>query len=187
VQDIASQVAGAGVVDVLRDSAGRAFSPADQFAMLTTVLAHAVEAGSLPTHVNVPALIGPPEPPPQSGITDVAWPAFGEAVLGAADEMRTRNHVPARVFVAATPLAPADFLVAAASVIREMPADHGRALGFPARVAIPRATRVATERFVAEDQPELFGGWVIHPEGFRAPQIVAMAKLQAWTLKPAER
>jgi hypothetical protein len=188
VQEIASQVAGAGAVDVLRDSTGRAFSPADQFAMVTAVLAEAVEAGSLPTHVNVPALIGPPEPPPESGIADVEWPAFRDAVLGAAGEMRTRGHVPARVFVGATPLAPADFLVAAASVIRAMSAgDQGKALGFPARVAIPRATRIATERFVAEDSPELFGGWVIHREGFRAPHIVAMAKLQAWTLKPAER
>ena len=58
---------------------------------------------------------------------------------------------------------------------------------FPAAVAIPSGTAVATERFVAEDSPDLFGGWIIHPEGFRAPRIVEMAKLQAWTLKPAER
>ena len=31
----------------------------------------------------------------------------------------------------------------------------------------------------------LFGGWVIHEEGFRAPRIVEQARLQAWTLKPA--
>jgi uncharacterized membrane protein YoaT (DUF817 family) len=46
---------------------------------------------------------------------------------------------------------------------------------------------VGTERFVAEDAPDLFGGWIIHPEDFRAPRIVELAKLQAWTLKPAER
>jgi len=38
---------------------------------------------------------------------------------------------------------------------------------------------------VAEDTPGLFGGWIVHEEGFRAPKIVALAKLQAWTLKPA--
>jgi hypothetical protein len=27
--------------------------------------------------------------------------------------------------------------------------------------------------------------WVIHPEGFQAPQLLDMARLQAWTLKPA--
>jgi hypothetical protein len=30
-------------------------------------------------------------------------------------------------------------------------------------------------------------GCIIHPDGFRAPRIVETAKLQAWTLKPAER
>jgi hypothetical protein len=54
-------------------------------------------------------------------------------------------------------------------------------------VPVPSGTTVATERHVADDTPELFGGWIIHPEGFRAPRIVAQAKLQAWTLKPAER
>ena len=40
-------------------------------------------------------------------------------------------------------------------------------------------------RYVAQDSPELFGGWVIHREGFRAPKIMEVARLQAWTLKPA--
>ena len=57
----------------------------------------------------------------------------------------------------------------------------------PQEVVIPSGTALAPERFVADDGPELFGGWIIHPEGFRAPRIVEMAKLQAWTLKPAER
>jgi hypothetical protein len=40
---------------------------------------------------------------------------------------------------------------------------------------------------VAPDTPGLFGGWIIHKEGFRAPRIVEQARLQAWTLKPAMR
>jgi hypothetical protein len=43
------------------------------------------------------------------------------------------------------------------------------------------------ERYVATDTPELFGGWVIHKAGFRAPKVMEMARLQAWTLKPAIR
>ncbi len=42
-----------------------------------------------------------------------------------------------------------------------------------------------TEGRVAADSPGLLGGWVIHPDGFRAPRIVEMTRLQAWTLKPA--
>jgi hypothetical protein len=46
---------------------------------------------------------------------------------------------------------------------------------------------VLPARRVAPDTPGLFGGWVIHREGFRAPKILEVARLQAWTLKPARR
>jgi hypothetical protein len=38
---------------------------------------------------------------------------------------------------------------------------------------------------VARDTPKLFGDWVIHREGFSAPKVMDIARLQAWTLKPA--
>ena len=188
LRGVASEIARADTLTTVRDATGRAISPADQFAMMTAVLAHAVQRGSLPGRVDVPGLLGPSESPPRSARADVPWPAFRDAVVAAADEMRVRAQVPARVFIGATPLAPADFLRAAATVIAGMPvtADGGTPI-FPRRVVIPAGTRVETERFVSEDSPELFGGWVIHPDGFRAPRIVEMAKLQAWTLKPAER
>jgi hypothetical protein len=188
VRRVASEVARGGALDVLRDEGGGAISPADQFAMITAALAQTVERGSPPPRVNVPALLGPPEPPPQSRPADVPWRAFRDALVSVADEMRARGHVPPRVFVGATPLAPADFLVAAAGVVAGMAAaDPGGRVVFPERVALGGGTPIATERFVAEDSPGLFGGWVIHPEGFRAPHIMELARLQAWTLKPAER
>jgi hypothetical protein len=187
VDDIAARVAREVTLDVLRDGAGRAVSPADQFALLIGFLADAIDTGALPARVAVPHLVGPAELPPGSGAADLPWPAFRDAAVEAAREMRARSHVPARVFVGATPVAPADFVRAAASVISALLASGAAAPVFPARVAIPAGTRVATERFVADDSPELFGGWVIHPTGFRAPRLVEHAKLQAWTLKPAER
>jgi hypothetical protein len=42
-----------------------------------------------------------------------------------------------------------------------------------------------SERHVAKDTPGLFGDWVIHKAGFRAPKLVELTRLQAWTLKPA--
>jgi len=50
-------------------------------------------------------------------------------------------------------------------------------------VTLPPA-RLAAARYVADDSPKLWD-WVIFPEGFDAPQLMAIAKLQAWTLKPA--
>jgi hypothetical protein len=40
------------------------------------------------------------------------------------------------------------------------------------------------ERYVAIDAGKAFS-WAIHPEGFSAPNLLELARLQAWTLKPA--
>jgi hypothetical protein len=40
------------------------------------------------------------------------------------------------------------------------------------------------DQYVTDDDPKIFN-WVIHPEGFQSPKIMELAKLQAWTLKPA--
>jgi len=44
--------------------------------------------------------------------------------------------------------------------------------------------KLAAAKYVADDGPNLWG-WVIFPEGFHAPRIMELARLQAWTLKPA--
>ena len=49
------------------------------------------------------------------------------------------------------------------------------------------ATRILPEQHIAKDTPQLFGDWIIHKEGFRAPKLLELARLQAWTLKPALR
>jgi len=52
-------------------------------------------------------------------------------------------------------------------------------------VMIGKNLELLPARRVAKDTPGLFGGWIIHKEGFRAPKILEIARLQAWTLKPA--
>jgi len=44
--------------------------------------------------------------------------------------------------------------------------------------------RLAAADYVSADDPRLWG-WVIFPQGFRAPAMMELAKRQAWTLKPA--
>ena len=41
------------------------------------------------------------------------------------------------------------------------------------------------ERYVATDAVKAFS-WAIHPDGFDAPNLLELARLQAWTLKPAK-
>ena len=40
------------------------------------------------------------------------------------------------------------------------------------------------EKYVAADPVKTFN-WAIHPEGFSAPGLLELARLQTWTLKPA--
>jgi hypothetical protein len=54
-------------------------------------------------------------------------------------------------------------------------------------VALGSNVELLTARHVAKDTPGLFGGWIIHKANFRAPKVMEMARLQAWTLKPATR
>jgi hypothetical protein len=48
------------------------------------------------------------------------------------------------------------------------------------------SARLAASDYVADDSPELWG-WIIFPHGFHAPKMMSLAKLQAWTLKPAHK
>jgi hypothetical protein len=93
--------------------------------------------------------------------------------------------VPARVFIGADAVSPADFLVGLARVYTRytgsgsLPVQEGVELG--------RNVALAPARYVAQDTPDLFGGWIIHKEGFRAPGLLEVARQQTWTLKPAIR
>jgi hypothetical protein len=49
---------------------------------------------------------------------------------------------------------------------------------------ILREGHFTADRYVAADSVELWS-WPIFPEGFHAPRIMELARLQAWTLKPA--
>ena len=188
VADVAEKIARAGVLDILRDRRGRLVSPAEQFWLIASFLARSIGEDRIPLQLDVQELLGPSERPPLTEVADLPWRAFRDALLDAFDEVRARGQVPAIVFAGVKKIAPADFLRAAASVAqRAIAAGPGSRPAFPETVEVPRGTTLATERFVAEDAPDLFGGWIIHPEGFRAPRIVEMAKLQAWTLKPAEQ
>jgi hypothetical protein len=188
VKDVAETIARAGTLDIARDRHGRAVSPAEQFSLIVGFLARSIEDQKVPSKVAVAEALGPSERPPATEVSDLPWRAFRDALRDTFDELRARGQVPARVFAGVKKIAPADFLRACAPLaLVAIDAGAGGRPAFPERVGIPKGTAVATERLVAEDSPELFGGWIIHPEGFRAPRIVEMAKLQAWTLKPAER
>lgn len=110
---------------------------------------------------------------------EVAWSAFGRTVLDVEDYLEKRNQIPSVVWLGSTPVPPESYLGALAQVatrllVRAEP---------PEKVAVAPA-HLAAEQYVAADSPQLWN-WVIFPSGFHAPKVMQLAKLQAWTLKPA--
>ena len=127
--------------------------------------------------------MGPDAPPPSSALTNLTAFAFRDTARDVHEFIQSQRRVPARVFVGADAVPPADFLVAMAAAWsfhrRQGEPLTGRA------VALGHEVRILPERHVAKDTPGLFGNWIVHKAGFRAPKLVELARLQAWTLKPA--
>jgi hypothetical protein len=186
---VAQRVAEGTALDSMQDAQGRWISPADQFVMLAGFVARAVADGRVPERVPVFTVHGPAERAETGAARaarELTWPAMRDAVADAAAALAGDKRIPSRVFVGAQAVAPADFLRATAAVALAIARAAEGEPEFPGRVTVPAGTQVGTERFIAGDTPDLFGGWIIHPEGFRAPHILALARLQAWTLKPAD-
>jgi hypothetical protein len=163
----------------------RAYSAADQFELLTTAVGQLIVGKKVAFPMKVKGLLGPDSVPPPCERNHLGWLAFRDTTRDVLNYLQTEHRVPARVFVGADTVAPADYLVALAGVYDfyrtngKLPTDEG--------VTVASNVELLPARHIAEDTPGLFGGWIIHKEGFRAPKVLEVARLQAWTLKPAIR
>jgi hypothetical protein len=102
----------------------------------------------------------------------IARPAFDRAKADIVGTIRVNRRLPADVWIGSEKLSLADFAATLA-------ADDGAS----AAVAV-RKGNLEMEKYVSTDAKGTFN-WPIHPEGFSAPQLLELARLQAWTLKPA--
>jgi len=90
----------------------------------------------------------------------------------AIDYIERHHRLPSHVWFGVERLSIADFTATLAG-------DAGNA----SSVAVRRG-KLDFERHISSDAKGSFS-WAIHPEGFEAPELLELAKLQAWTLKPA--
>jgi hypothetical protein len=157
----------------------KTFSVADQFELLVEAVAAKVDGRKSKFPIVARGLLGPDAVPSTNGLRAASKLAFRDALRDVREFVETQQRVPARVFLGSESVAPADFLRALAAVWLETDARS--------EVTISNGTQVLAVKYIAKDTPGLFGGWVIHKEGFRAPKLMEIARLQAWTLKPAVR
>ncbi len=161
---------------------GETLSAADVFGLLTDAMAGFVKSAAVPEASRPLPLLGPNRPFVRSVPTPsfvIPWEAFSRAVTDAADFCRSNRRIPDEIWVGTENFSPADFLATLAPVV-----EHVVATGQPPPEVSRRDGRFTADRYVAEDSTELWN-WPIFPEGFHAPAIMALARLQAWTLKPA--
>lgn len=103
---------------------------------------------------------------------DIPRPAFERAKADAAAFIRFHSRLPSSVWIGSEELSLADFTATLAG-------DGGAA----PTVATRRGS-LKFEDYISREPAGAFQ-WVIHPEGFAAPELLEMARWQAWTLKPA--
>jgi peptidoglycan/xylan/chitin deacetylase (PgdA/CDA1 family) len=162
---------------------GYALSAADVFSLLTDAMAAFVERNAVPAATKVTPLDGPSRayeaPVGGTRSSSFRWTAFAQAVRNTADYYRSTRRVPDEVWIGSESLSPADYLATLARTFDDLAAS-----GKPPADVIRREGRYTADSHVARDSPALWG-WVIFPAGFHAPRIMELARLQAWTLKPA--
>ncbi len=163
----------------------RAYSVADQFELLTAAVGRLLGGQQVRFPLKASGLFGPDSVAPQNDARTFPWTAFRDSTRDVLDFIQTQRRVPARVFIGADQVSPASFLSGLA-IVYEVNQKTGR-LPADQDVQLSACGKLLPEDRVAEDTPGLFGGWVIHKEGFRAPKLMELARLQAWTLKPAMR
>lgn len=155
-------------------------APSEVFALLERFLAGVIrKKGSEPT-----VLDGTPSGPPSAAVPirdtlEVAWSQFARTVLDVADFLEKRNQIPVVVWLGSVAVSPEAYLLGLARVTKSLMAKGE----LPETVTISPA-RLVSAPYVANDDPALWH-WVIFPEGFHSPHLMDLARLQAWTLKPA--
>ena len=120
-----------------------------------------------------PLLVDGPSEPGHSTLTAaISRPAFDRAKADAISFIRANRRLPAQIWIGSQSLALADFAATLAG-------DDGASPSIS-----PRKSNPEMERYVATDPSRPFN-WPIHPENFEAGHLLDLARLQAWTLKPA--
>lgn len=120
-------------------------------------------------------------PEPLTAKLTAPWPQVARTILDVQDELDKTGRVPSAIWLGSQNVPAESYLAGIAQAAQALL----QKAQLPDSVTFPPA-RLAAADYVAEDSPDLWG-WVIFPAGFHAPKMMSLAKLQAWTLKPATK
>lgn len=162
---------------------GVAYSPAEIFGVIVFALDGYQKTGELPWEVPVRRLLGPTR---VLKFEEAGEPVGVDALLQQAGEINAalteERRVPAVVVIEHRPIAPGSFLKAAAQVLQTI--ATGASLPTHLSLDLKGREPAIVQR---SDFSEMGFGWSMFYPGFEGERVVEMAKLQAWTAKPALR
>ena len=125
---------------------------------------------------------GPASPPdPLTAKLAAPWGQVARTVLDVQDDLDKTGRIPSAIWLGSQPVPPESYLVGIAQAAQSLLQNAAP----PDSITFAPA-RLAAADYVADDSPDLWD-WVIFPHGFHAPKLMSLAKLQAWTLKPASK
>jgi hypothetical protein len=163
-----------------QDNGSYTLSPAE---VMTLIAEHMVLQRSGDATVALPSSVyGPSLPSARlTKSVEVSWSQFESSVQDLHNFIQRNQQIPNAVWLGSTPVSPEAFLVAMARI-----AKKGTAKGQAPEMVKIEPARLATEKYIAADSPNLWS-WPIFPPGFHSEHLMGLARLQAWTLKPAKR
>jgi hypothetical protein len=157
-------------------------SPADILALIVERMAARPGRPGVDSDVTLPFTVYGPSlrSPELAEPVEVPWSQFERSVQDLHAFIQHNHKIPSAVWLGSKPVPPEAFLVAIAKITAE-----NKKGGAPPEKAVIAPARLATAKYVAADSPELWS-WPIFPQGFHSEHLVELARLQAWTLKPAK-
>ncbi len=109
----------------------------------------------------------------------VSWTEFLQALRENRQLLEECLQLPHTIRIGTQALSPEDFLATLGSVI-EVQIERKP----PPRNVTLRRGRFTAAQYASVDSPSLWS-WPIFPQGFHAPNLMRLAQLQTWTIKPA--
>jgi hypothetical protein len=120
-------------------------------------------------------------PEPLTAKLVAPWNQVARTILDVQGDLDNTGRIPSAIWLGSQSVPPESYLVGIAQAAQSL-MQKGQ---LPDDVTFAPA-RLAAADYVADDSPDLWD-WVIFPHGFHAPKLMSLAKLQAWTLKPASK
>jgi hypothetical protein len=176
IHDIAGAVRG-GTIDFQKHD-GYALAPSEVFGLLNEFVARETAADPVKSLTLEQTPFGPTAGGPPAAEVTTNLSQLERTAQDVSGYMARHGRVPNAVWLGSAAVAPESYLALLGDYITASQSGDP-----PATLTARPASLAAADR-VSADAAKLWG-WVIFPPNFRAPEMMELAKQQAWTIKPA--